>query len=193
MINEIKAYSLKTRALILTVLFVSLTALDQWTKLWAVDALKGKIPRFYLMGTFQLRYAENTGAWGNLGGDWTEPWRSLFLIGLPIVIILGFTGFYLLHKQTSKIESWAYALIITGGAGNLIDRVRFNYVVDFLYIGIKEKLDLFLVKIPLETNIFNVADVVIMTGAFLILFHLIRDKIRTLKNPSASTESTPEI
>ncbi len=192
MTNEIKSYCLRTRAIILTTLFVALTALDQWSKLWAVDALKGKMPRFYLMGTFQLRYAENTGAWGNLGGDWGEPWRSLFLIGLPIIIILGFTGFYLVHKQTSKIESWAYALIITGGAGNLIDRVRYNYVVDFLYMGIKERLNLIFIKIPLETNIFNVADVVIMTGAFLILIHLICEKIKTLKQPQSSTESTPE-
>jgi len=176
MIDSTKSYSLKTRAIILSVLFLLLTLFDQWTKYWAVDALKGKMPRYYRLGTIQLRYAENSGAWGNLGGDWSEPWRSIFLIGFPIVIILGFCGFYLLHRQTSKIESWAYALIITGGAGNLIDRVRFNYVVDFLYMGIRQKINLGLFQIPLETNIFNVADVVIMTGAFLILIHVLREK-----------------
>lgn len=150
-------YSLKTRAILLGLLFVILTLADQWSKIWAVEALKGKMPRFYLMGTFQLRYAENTGAWGNLGGDWAEPWRSIFLIGLPILIIIGFTGFYLLYKHTSKLESWAYALIITGGVGNLIDRVRYNYVVDFLYMGIKERINLGFMQIPLETNIFNIA------------------------------------
>ncbi len=181
--NEmISKYNLKTRALLLSILFTIFTVMDQWTKIWAVAELKGKMPRFYFMGTFQLRYAENTGAWGNLGGDWPEPWRSLFLIGFPILIILGFTGFYLMHKQTSKVESWAYALIITGGAGNLIDRVRYNYVVDFLYMGIKERINLGIIQIPLETNIFNVADVIIMTGAFLILFHLVREKILTLRN-----------
>ena len=177
-------YTLKFRAILLSLLFLVFTVMDQWTKIWAVDALKGKMPRFYLMGTIQLRYAENTGAWGNLGGDWAEPWRSLFLIGFPILIILGFTGFYLLHKQTAKLESWAYALIITGGAGNLIDRVRYNYVVDFLYMGIEERINLGFIQIPLETNIFNVADVVIMTGAFLILIHIIRDKITVSRSPS---------
>lgn len=191
MTNEIQTYSLKTRAAMLATLFISLTALDQLSKQWAVTALKGKTPHFYLMGTFQLRYAENTGAWGNLGGTWNEPWRSLFLIGLPILIILGFAGFYLLHKKTSKLESWAYALIITGGAGNLIDRVRFHYVVDFLYMGIKERINLGIIQIPLETNIFNVADVVIMTGAGLIVIHLLREKFKGL-GPEASGESTPE-
>ena len=169
-------YSLKTRSILLGLLFVTLTLADQWSKIWAVEALKGKMPRFYLMGTFQLRYAENTGAWGNLGGDWAEPWRSIFLIGLPILIIIGFTGFYLLYKHTSKLESLAYALIITGGVGNLIDRVRYNYVVDFLYMGIKERINLGFMQIPLETNIFNIADVVIMSGAFLIIIKVIKEK-----------------
>jgi len=188
MTKMIENFSLKTRALILSILFIALTFADQYSKIWAVEALKGKMPRFYLMGSVQLRYAENTGAWGNLGGDWAEPWRSLFLIGLPIIIILGFAGFYLFHKQTAKIESWAYALIITGGAGNLIDRVRYNYVVDFLYIGIKEQINLGFMKIPLETNIFNIADVVIMTGAFLILIHIVREKILSIKSGDQHNE-----
>ncbi len=153
-------------------------ALDQWSKTWAVQTLKGSFPRHYFYGTFKLMYAENTGAWGNLGGNWGEPYKSLFLIYLPIAVLVIFGLFSLFSKKLNNTEFWAYSLIVSGGAGNLIDRVRFGYVVDFLYAGIKR---------PFETNIFNVADVVIMTGFGLIVLNMIQDYLNKKKaGPSIS-------
>lgn len=160
------AYPLKKRLIYFIPTFVILMAFDQVTKIWAIDTLKGEFPRTYLFGLAQLTYAENNGAWGNLGGDWQEPFRSLFLIVLPIAVLLAFGLFAIISKKITKLEFWAYVLISTGGAGNLVDRVRFNYVVDFLYLGIKR---------PFETNIFNIADVVIMTGFGIMLLHLYKD------------------
>ncbi len=154
-------YPLKKRFLYFIPTFIFFIAFDQVTKIWAVETLKGEMPRHYLFGLAQLTYAENSGAWGNLGGTWQEPFRSLFLIALPIIVLIAFALFALLSKKINRIEFWSYALIAAGGCGNLIDRIRFNYVVDFLYLGIKR---------PFETNIFNIADVVIMTGfGFMVL------------------------
>lgn len=161
-----KCYSIKTRLLYFIPLTLVLLLIDQFTKQWAVETLKGKLPKVYFYGIAQLTYAENNGAWGNLGGDWGEPWRSLFLIYLPLIVLASFSLFAILSNKISKIEFWAYVLIAAGGAGNLIDRIRFNYVVDMFYLGIKR---------PFETNIFNIADVVIMTGFGLMLYHLYLD------------------
>lgn len=169
-----KSYSYKTRGIIFVANLAIFTLFDQWTKYWAFHNLKGELPRSYFMGLFQLRYAENTGAWGNLGGNWPEPMRSIFLIGFPILILLLVAGFMLTQKYSHKLETWAYALIVTGGFGNLIDRIRLNYVIDFMYAGTHKSIPLWgSVRIPLETNIFNIADVIIMIGAGLILLRLI--------------------
>lgn len=161
-----KNYPLKKRLLFFIPTFAILIFLDQISKIWAIETLKGEFPRTYLFGTAQLIYAENNGAWGNLGGDWQEPFRSLFLIVLPLGVLLAFGAFSLISKRITKLEFWAYLLIAAGGTGNLVDRIRFNYVVDFLYLGIKR---------PFETNIFNIADVVIMTGFGLMLLHIYKD------------------
>lgn len=159
-------YPLKKRILFFLPTSIILLVLDQAVKMWAVESLKGQFPKVYFYGMAQLTYAENTGAWGNLGGNWGEPWRTLFLIALPLIVLGAFSGFAIFSKKLSKIEFWSYLLIAAGGAGNLIDRIRFGYVVDMFYLGIKR---------PFETNIFNIADVVIMIGFGLMLIHLFQD------------------
>ena len=168
-----KVISLKNKFIFFFSVQLVFIALDQWSKNWAVEALKGNYPRHYFFGLFQLTYAENRGAWGNLGGDWGEPYRSLFLIYLPIAVLILFALFSLFSKKINNTEFWAYTFIVSGGAGNLIDRVRFGYVVDFMYAGIKR---------PFETNIFNVADVVIMTGFGLIVLNMITDYLQKKKS-----------
>lgn len=175
-----KSYSLRSRILIFSLNLLTLTIIDQLSKLWAYHSLRGKLAQSYFMGLFQLRYAENSGAWGNLGGQWPEPLRSIFLIGMPILVLLLVALFIFKQQNAHKLETWAYTLIVVGGFGNLIDRIRLNYVIDFLYMGTHRSLDLFgIIRIPLETNIFNIADMVIMTGAGLIMLNFIREKLRT--------------
>jgi len=60
------------------------------------------------------------------------------------------------------IEVLGLSFIISGGAGNLIDRIRYDFVVDMLWMGISGS--------KLQTNIFNIADVVIMAGFFILVY-----------------------
>ena len=149
------------------VYFVAVTApilaLDQWSKQWAETFLKHRMPLSYWNGFFQFRYAENTGAWGSLGSSWPEPVRQIVLIALPSLLLLFFMGHLLFSKSVNLSKNIAYSCILAGGIGNLIDRVRFGFVVDFMYMGTDS----------LHTNIFNVADMSIMAGlgwAILINF-----------------------
>lgn len=166
-------YTRTTKAIILVSNLILWLGLDQWTKIWAVSELKLASARYYLGGFVRLIYAENTGAWGNLGGTWGEPWRSLFLVIVPIAVLLAIMVASVINDKASKFETWSYVFIAAGGLGNIIDRIRFGYVVDFMYIGTGNW--------PFQTNIFNVADVIIMVGFGLMVIQIIKDK----KNPSA--------
>jgi signal peptidase II len=82
----------------------------------------------------------------------------------------------LLSRQYSRFEFYAFTLIIGGGIGNLIDRARFQYVVDFLYMGIGK----------IGTNIFNIADFVIVIGFVMMLWQWFRTWREQKSRPSQS-------
>lgn len=145
----------------IAVSFVVLS-LDWWTKALAIESLKDSFPRYYLGGFFRLMYAENTGAWGSMGSDWSPTLRLLFLIVLPMAVLIGMMIFAIIHDKVSKLDLWSYALIVSGGLGNLIDRMRFGHVVDMFWMGFDFPYA--------HTNVFNIADVAIMIGfGFLLL------------------------
>lgn len=82
--------------------------------------------------------------------------RKLFFVGMLMALVF----LTLFSKSASPSSILAYALLLAGGLGNLIDRVMYGgYVVDFINIGIG----------PLRTGVFNVADVVVVAGALLLL------------------------
>lgn len=138
--------------------FVLLLIADQLTKIWAIDLLKGEPAREYL-GIFVLTYAENSGGWGSLGADWHPFLRRFTLIFAPLLIFISF-GFYLFKNESyDRWSTIGYVCVAAGGVGNIIDRFRFDHVIDFLYMGYGR----------IGTNIFNIADVAIMVGFFLVL------------------------
>ena len=136
--------------------FVCLTAIDQWTKGLAVDFLKGKGPLVLWDGVFELLYSENRGAaFGMLQN------QKAFFIFVAFVI-LGVIG-YVLYKMPDdrkyRILHVLLSLIAAGAIGNMIDRIRLDYVVDFIYFV--------LINFP----IFNIADIYVSvsTAALVIL------------------------
>ena len=133
--------------------------LDQLTKKWAESALKGQRTQEYLGGLFKLIYAENRGAWGSFGSDYSEFWRYFLLIILPVGALIALTIFLFKSKKLKTWDYTAYSLILSGGVGNLIDRILYDYVIDFLYIGYR----------GIGTNIFNIADMVIMAGFIMLI------------------------
>jgi signal peptidase II len=108
---------------------------------------------------FTLTKIENSGAFLSLGGTLPEPIKSLLLTILPL-IALGFGGGYLLVKKNlSWTTIFGICFVVGGGIGNIYDRVIHGSVTDFMHI------DFYL----FQTGIFNMADVSIMTGIFLII------------------------
>lgn len=157
--TETTPLSLGRRLAIMLPVVCTLLALDQWSKAWATVAVQGHPPRTY-GGIFTLVYAENLGAWGSLGAGW-GPSTRWFVLGLfPALVLAGLMVYALKEKTISGWEVLACGLVVAGGAGNLIDRFRLGYVQDFLYLGYG----------PIGTNIFNVADAVVMAGLGILLW-----------------------
>ncbi len=142
--------------LILILLFI-----DQSTKIWAVSALKGAEAIDFIPNVLEFLYVENKGiAFGMLKG------KSMFIIPLTIVILIVcvyFTIYYLRRKRHLAVTG--LVMIVSGAIGNLIDKIRLHYVVDFIHTTF------------MEFPVFNIADIFICVGAGLFaLFILFFDK-----------------
>ncbi len=154
--------AVKPSSRIALVLFImtACLALDQVTKYYAVQNLQWEPVKKYLGDTFRIHYATNTGAFLGLGNALPENVRFWVFNVFTGVVITGIFVYVLAASRMKVVESVAFALLVSGGIGNLIDRVvRGGYVVDFMNMGIGK----------LRTGIFNVADVAIMAGIFLLL------------------------
>ena len=130
--------------------------LDQWTKALAVSGLKGKAPYILIDQVFQLCYLENRGA--AFGILQNRKW--FFLVCAVVILILMIRIYRKLPSERKYLPVRICILAISAGAiGNLIDRIRLGYVVDFFYFNL------------IDFPIFNVADIYVTTAAVaLVLF-----------------------
>lgn len=152
--------SLKKKLLLLLDLcFVAgLIFFDQYTKSWAVIRLKDKPAYNLINGILELNYLENKGAaFGML------PNQKVFFVFVAIVIIS--VVCYVLYQMPDSRKYTSlhvlFSLIIAGAIGNMIDRVRYDYVVDFIYL------------VRLNFPIFNVADIYATVSAITLIFLLL--------------------
>lgn len=134
---------------------------DQLTKLLAIATLRYGEPRSYMGGLLTLLYAENRGAFLGLGNDWPPYIRMVVLSAAVGVMLIALVIWVARNHSGASPEIVLWAMLIGGGFGNLIDRIRNGYVVDFLHMKAG----------PLQTGVFNVADIAI-TGAVIALFLL---------------------
>ena len=131
-------------------------AVDQLTKYLIVTNVKPQGSSGFIPHLLSFVYSENRGVAFGLFQDAT--WLFIVLTSIVIVVFL-----FLLIKyyKTGKLFSIASALIIGGGIGNLIDRIRLGYVVDFLKFQF------------IDFPIFNIADCFITVGAVMFAIYVI--------------------
>lgn len=149
-----KAIQLFLDILILLLLVV----VDQYTKYIAVQRLKNQ-PAFNIInGVLEFNYLENRGAaFGMLQN------QKIFFVFVAIIFLCVIAYVLVKAPQEKKYFKLHVLLVmIAGGAiGNLIDRLRFNYVVDFIYIA--------LINFP----IFNVADMCVTFSTALLIVQVL--------------------
>ena len=142
------------------VLILLLTAADQLIKYAVVANIKsGEIIRVIHFGdfdVFNLTHITNKGAaWSMMEG------KTWFLIGFPLIVIIGGLVFMYLKRRESRLMNISLALLIGGGIGNLIDRIRLGEVVDYILFD------------PIDFPIFNFADICVVFGVILLAVYFI--------------------
>jgi len=154
--------------------------LDQLTKLVVVERLgPGKSQHRWgiVEPALAFEYVENTGAaFGVFRG------QGMLLTALSVLVLIGLLAYYLTVRDPSAALMASIGLLLGGAAGNLVDRVRLGYVVDFAAVGLWPK--------------FNLADSAISVGVVLLAWHLIVEPTRSARpavdpNRSSASESRP--
>lgn len=139
--------------------FIVLLVIGDWAaKNMAVDYLKGKSDFILIEDIFVLHYLENRGAaFGMLQN------QKLFFV-FSAVVILTLFAYALIKAPIRKKFNWLHGCIVlisAGAIGNMIDRLRYDYVVDFFYF------------VLIDFPVFNVADIYVTVGvAILIILYL---------------------
>lgn len=142
-------------------LIVLVLVLDRITKLWALNVLT-KVPEIVVIKNFlSFSYLENRGAaFGILQN------KVLLLVIITFVVIIGVIYYFIKYKPSSRILNISLSLIIGGALGNLFDRIFYKYVVDFILVHYNN-----IYYFPT----FNVADMMVVIGTFLLVFYLIKE------------------
>lgn len=153
------------------IMIVLIIAFDQITKYFAsLKLADGSVAKF-IPGVVQFKYAENTGmAFSMLSGA-----RWVF-IALTVVVCVGVFYYLFSNRCKSLWLYWSLGVILSGGIGNLIDRIRFGYVVDFIE--------------PTFVNfaIFNIADCAVTCGAVVLVGYLLYDAFKDVKKSKENSD-----
>lgn len=163
----------------LLILGVILIIADQLIKWWIVENLMPvKVMDFIRFGDFNvlgLRYCENTGAaFSSFSG---ARWFLVALVSVMLVVLLVFTIRYKHKRPLFLISS---AMIISGGIGNLIDRIRLGYVIDYLDVKL------------FNFAVFNFADICVVVGAILLLIFLFFIEPKVIAEENSEKEQIHE-
>jgi signal peptidase II len=146
------------------VLIASVVCLDQLTKWILVRSidLHGSVP--LVDGLLSLSHVRNRGAAFGILSDWDLPYQSVVLALLSLVALGAIAVYFWRLPPSARLPRLALGLVLGGAIGNLIDRARLGYVVDFVHVYWREH----------QWPDFNVADSAITIGVTLLVIDILR-------------------
>jgi len=153
------------------VIILLVAVCDQLSKLWILDTFALHDSLIIIPGFFNLTFLRNTGAAFGLFSGHPVWWRQTFFITIALVALV---VLFVMQRKLGRQNSWyttSLALIAGGALGNLIDRIIYGSVVDFLefYIG------------KYHWPAFNVADSAITVGVGVFLLTQFTEDARAKK------------
>lgn len=172
---------MKTKYKILLIITPAVFILDQLTKWLVVSslALGDRVP--VIPGLFDIVYYLNEGAAFGLFSGLPDSFRLPFFYVVAVLAVFLLTYLYKTLEEGERLMSVAVALVFGGIAGNIVDRIRLEAVIDFLSFHIG---DLVLegtafgirYRLPMEWPAFNIADSAITVAVLLIIISAVRSR-----------------
>lgn len=141
---------------------------DQLSKLYVMNSFYLGQSKPIINGLFNMVYVHNNGAaWGAFSG------KTYALIAVTAAVLLICIVLLVKNFGKNKFMFWALSLVVSGGIGNLIDRIfRGGEVVDFIQFD-------FFKAFP----VFNIADCCIVIGAAMLILYCFIDAVKEFKKP----------
>jgi signal peptidase II len=152
---------MKNKYLWVAVIIGSTIALDQYTKLLVMQRFRLYESVAVIPGFFNLTYVRNKGAAFGILAGMEGAWRTAFFVMVSLAALSVLT--VLVRKTEDRLTLIAYALISGGALGNLVDRIRFGEVVDFVEWYYRS----------FHWPAFNVADSAITVGVGLLVIEML--------------------
>lgn len=138
------------------IVVIAVLILDQLSKILALKYLVPVRDIPIINNIFHLTYVENRGAAFGIFQN-----QKLFFI-ITTFIVLGFIWFYTHHNRLNKVMIFGLSLVAGGAIGNLIDRVRLGFVVDYFHVA------------AINFPVFNIADSAVVIGGILVSYFIIK-------------------
>jgi signal peptidase II len=140
-------------------IILAVLCLDQATKFWVMHHFTLYESRVVIPDLFNLTYLTNNGAAFSILAGQPALWRQVFFLGTAGVALV---FIWMAQRSYGRRSLWymvAFALIAGGAIGNMVDRLRFGFVIDFLdvYVG------------SYHWPAFNIADSAITVGVILFI------------------------
>ena len=165
---------------IISIIIIAVSiAIDQILKFAVVENIDTgeiiKVIHFGDFDVFSLTHITNKGAaWSMMEG------KTWFLVGFPLVVIIGGLVYMYFKRNEGKLLLVSLALLIGGGIGNLIDRIRLGEVVDYIRFE------------PINFPVFNFADICVVFGVIMLaVYFLFFDKSQKKKSDTSAAEAAP--
>jgi signal peptidase II len=136
---------------------------DQLSKIWIISNL-GEGESTFETGFFRLTHVQNTGSSFGLFQNQNLILSIFAIVGVCIILFLVFFLHHRIQILNTSLSKLSLGLIFAGAMGNLINRLSFGYVVDFIDFN--------------YWPAFNVADSSVVVGSILLAYHLLRLNIK---------------
>lgn len=136
----------------------SLVGLDQFTKYLIVSHYNVGDYTTVIDNFFNIRYVRNYGAGFSILQN-----QTIFLTMISLLAVVALSYLLYTSKKNEKVQRFCYLLIIAGSLGNVIDRIRLTYVVDFLDF----------ILLGWDYPVFNFADCCICVGCVLLMLSIL--------------------
>ena len=143
-------------------IIIAIIALDQFTKYLAIIHVKNVVTIPIIENVLHLTYAENTGAAFSILSNKIS--LLTIITSIFIVFLFIYMSKMIIEKKAFQWMPFALSFVIGGATGNLIDRIRLAYVVDFFEFRF------------IQFAIFFVADTFIVVGSILLIIYILLEE-----------------